>query len=237
MKALCFCLLGLLLSGPSAYAVYLTWYVDTGSLMAMDCFRYLQEDDYEAIAQIQVDHFGIDQRYTGYESGSCDALTYSNYVFDNLERNYGYVLGLFFYIVYRGDDYAFEFEYVLDPPVLIDPEADFQILPPIRDLYSEGCHAESAAAEETPVPFYLATARPNPSNGSTILEYSLAATEHIRLAVYDLQGRLMSVIHEGLQDAGVHSAHVNMDNWPSGMYLCRLQGGQQVASRRLVLVR
>ena len=103
-------------------------------------------------------------------------------------------------------------------------------------LSGDGC-IEPAAAEEREYSFELQNAYPNPCNGSAVIEYSLPATQQAELAVYNLRGQRMTLLASGLHEAGQHSVRVEMDNWPSGMYLCQLQAGQKMGTKRFLLVR
>ena len=83
---------------------------------------------------------------------------------------------------------------------------------------------------------------PNPFNPSTQIKFSLPAAAPARLAIFDMLGREVRVLHDGSLDAGVHQ--VTWDGRssigipvPSGVYFCRLvQGGRQL-SQKLLLVR
>ncbi len=85
--------------------------------------------------------------------------------------------------------------------------------------------------------FELQDAYPNPCNGSAVIEYSLPATQQAELAVYNLRGQQMALLASGLQEAGEHSVRVEMDTWPSGVYLCRLRSDGLCRSTRIVLMR
>ena len=52
--------------------------------------------------------------------------------------------------------------------------------------------------------------------------------------VYDVLGRELAVLVDERQSAGSHSAKLDASSWPSGVYLYRLEAGNQVATGRLV---
>ena len=62
----------------------------------------------------------------------------------------------------------------------------------------------------------------------------MPAPEHVRLTVYDVLGRELAVLVDERQSAGSHSAKLDASSWPSGVYLYRLEAGNQVATGRLV---
>lgn len=88
----------------------------------------------------------------------------------------------------------------------------------------------------------LEPCRPNPFNPVTTIGYELAREMRIRLAVYDLRGRLVSTLLEGTRPAGAGQAvwRGRDDRGlevPSGTYLCRLSAEGGTATRLMTLVR
>jgi hypothetical protein len=83
---------------------------------------------------------------------------------------------------------------------------------------------------------------PNPFNPQTQFHYSLSKTENIYLAIYDLLGREIFIIHNGLQRAGNHNVQwTGVNNTgsfvPSGIYFCRLTSESDVLTKKMVLNR
>jgi len=86
--------------------------------------------------------------------------------------------------------------------------------------------------------FRLAQNHPNPFNGSTRIEYNLSRSQSISLAVYDLSGRLLTVLLRAVQPAGHHQLVWRPENQlASGVYLLRLQSGSTVISRKMLYLR
>ena len=88
----------------------------------------------------------------------------------------------------------------------------------------------------------LAAIYPNPFNPRTTIEFELAETGAIELAIYDLGGRLVRVMESGTQSAGRHeSTWDGQDNAgravPTGTYFCRLSTAQGSQTRKLTLAR
>ncbi len=78
---------------------------------------------------------------------------------------------------------------------------------------------------------------PNPFNPSTQIRFTLQSSDVTRLAVYDVIGREVAVLVDGMMSAGQHQATFNADGLPSGMYLVRLEAGGQVMTRKMSLVK
>ena len=90
---------------------------------------------------------------------------------------------------------------------------------------------------EIPFDFVLEPNYPNPFNSSTRIRYALPQQAPVRLAVYDLQGRLVDVLVERDQPAGRHEVIFEAGALPSGGYFYRLEAGSFRASGQMVLVK
>ncbi len=82
-----------------------------------------------------------------------------------------------------------------------------------------------------------AVAYPNPFVRLTRIAFSLNAPAEVRLAVYDVLGREVAVLTDGLAAAGHHEATFDAAGFPSGTYLWRLEAGHTVETGRLTLLR
>ncbi len=63
--------------------------------------------------------------------------------------------------------------------------------------------------------FRLMAVRPNPFNPSTLITYEVAAREKVALKVFDVQGRLLRTLVDGLVEPGVHSSHFDGRTGPA----------------------
>ncbi|MCC5940835.1 MAG: T9SS type A sorting domain-containing protein [Balneolaceae bacterium] len=90
---------------------------------------------------------------------------------------------------------------------------------------------------ELPLVFNLAQNYPNPFNPSTIISYELPETSDVRLEVFDLTGRQIATLVEGQVQAGSHRVTFDAGNLSSGVYLYRLQAGNQIFTRKLTLIK
>ncbi len=75
---------------------------------------------------------------------------------------------------------------------------------------------------------------PNPFAGAATITYELPEASHVRLRVYDILGREMAMLVDEWHSAGAHSVRLHASSWPSGVYLYRLEAGNQVATGSLV---
>lgn len=78
-----------------------------------------------------------------------------------------------------------------------------------------------------PTQFSLKQNYPNPFNPSTTIKYELPNSTGVRLSVYDMLGREVSVLVDDRRDAGVHEVKFDRSGRASGVYLYRLTAGDE----------
>ena len=99
------------------------------------------------------------------------------------------------------------------------------------------CDGIEVGADETPADFRLSPAQPNPFNPATTLTVSLAETGMASLKVYDLAGREVATLLDGVLAAGERQVTFQAGMLPSGTYFAVLRGPQGVSSQKLLLVK
>ena len=83
----------------------------------------------------------------------------------------------------------------------------------------------------------LAQNRPNPFNPLTVIDYETIETAHILLLVYDITGREVARLVDGIQDAGRHTVSFDATALPSGQYRYALITPQEVRMRSMVFIK
>ena len=86
-------------------------------------------------------------------------------------------------------------------------------------------------------PFALHQNYPNPFNPSTTITYVLPKSSAVRLTIYDVLGREVSVLVDERRNAGVHEVKFDASGLSSGVYFYRLRAGDFVETKTLLLVR
>jgi hypothetical protein len=89
----------------------------------------------------------------------------------------------------------------------------------------------------SPDEFQLSQNYPNPFNPSTTIKFELPKASPVGLTVYDILGRGVSVLVNDRRDAGVHEVKFDASGLSSGVYFYRIQAGDFVQTRKLVLIR
>lgn len=89
----------------------------------------------------------------------------------------------------------------------------------------------------TPRNFELSQNFPNPFNPITRISYQLAREEFVSLKVYDVLGKEVSTLVSDKQGAGKYTVNFNASNLPSGLYLYRLEAGNYISSKKMILLK
>lgn len=78
---------------------------------------------------------------------------------------------------------------------------------------------------------------PNPFNPVTNIDYDLPVNSNVNISVYDMTGRQIEVLVNDFKQAGKHSVSYNAMNISSGIYYYKIQAGDFVSVKRMVLVK
>jgi beta-glucanase (GH16 family) len=78
---------------------------------------------------------------------------------------------------------------------------------------------------------------PNPFNPTTNIRYHISDIGYLKLAVYDLLGRLVGTLVDGVREPGDYSEVWDGSRSASGVYVARMSQGGRVFSIRMLLVR
>ena len=103
---------------------------------------------------------------------------------------------------------------------VFDQEADLQI-----------------AGSEVPQVLQLLPNYPNPFNPTTQIQYELHEAMELKLAVYDVTGKLVDLLVDGYQQAGRYEVQFDGNGLASGVYLSRLETPTQVLVKRMILLK
>lgn len=88
-----------------------------------------------------------------------------------------------------------------------------------------------------PMEFALQQNYPNPFNPSTTIRYGLPQRSQVLLTVFNTLGQRLAELVKGEIEAGYHQVNFNASNLSSGVYFYRIQAGDFVQTRKLLLVR
>lgn len=93
-------------------------------------------------------------------------------------------------------------------------------------------------AVELPGTYFLSPAYPNPFNPQTQFTLTVAREQRVQVAVYDMLGRQVAVLHNGTLAANeARTFRVDGSNLQSGLYLIRATGQYFSTARQITLLK
>lgn len=78
---------------------------------------------------------------------------------------------------------------------------------------------------------------PNPFNATTTIRYNLPGASDITIEIFDLLGRKVETLVQGEQQAGYHQVVWDAEGKSSGMYFYRIQAGDFIETRKMVVLK
>ncbi len=89
----------------------------------------------------------------------------------------------------------------------------------------------------TPYNFKLAQNYPNPFNPETVIEYQIPVTGFVTLRIYDILGREVKTLVNGIQTTGKHTCIFDGSQFESGVYLYQLKTGAFSETRKMLFLK
>lgn len=110
------------------------------------------------------------------------------------------------------------------------------------DIYEVGFNTTGIIGIENtgttnPDEFYLYQNYPNPFNPSTVINYQLPKASNVKLSIYDALGQSVSILVNESQSAGKHQVEWNASSFPSGVYFYRIEAGDFVSDKKMILIK
>ena len=88
-----------------------------------------------------------------------------------------------------------------------------------------------------PAQFALEQNYPNPFNPSTTIRYGLRARSNVRLTMFNSVGQEVATLVNEIQEEGYHDLQFNGSRLASGVYFYRIQAGDYLATKKLLLMK
>jgi hypothetical protein len=125
-----------------------------------------------------------------------------------------------------------------------------QLCPPYPDCIeaytgeqdTSACVQVSIIDKTLPITYNLYNAYPNPFNPTTKIDYGLPEVSNVKLVIYDILGREVTTLVNGVQDAGYksitwHGTDAFGKNVGAGMYFYLIQAGDFRLVKKMVLLK
>ncbi len=94
-------------------------------------------------------------------------------------------------------------------------------------------HWQSSVANS----FRLYQNYPNPFNPTTNITYNLSSSNDVTLRVFDVLGKNVATLVDGVQPVGSHTVTFDASRLSSGTYFCQLKIGAYVSTKKMVLMK
>ncbi len=92
-------------------------------------------------------------------------------------------------------------------------------------------------SNEVPSKFSLSQNYPNPFNPRTVIKFQVASSSSIKIIVFDILGReVQTLVNEQLKP-GTYEVDFVGSNFASGIYFYKLEAGEYVETRKMVLMK
>ena len=108
---------------------------------------------------------------------------------------------------------------------------------PVYSDFVFGMPTAVASHAEAPITYKLHQNYPNPFNPSTTIEFSLPRSGYVRLKVLNVLGEVVATLVNEELNVGTYTTQWNGSFVPSGIYFYRLQAGDFVDTKKLLLLR
>ncbi|MBN2072159.1 MAG: T9SS type A sorting domain-containing protein [Candidatus Krumholzibacteriota bacterium] len=87
------------------------------------------------------------------------------------------------------------------------------------------------------IPFALEQNYPNPFNPSTTIRFTISQKGFVSLNIFDVAGRMVAKVVNREMDEGDHAVNFQANGLSSGVYFYRLETGDEVQTRKMILLR
>ncbi|MDZ7288798.1 MAG: T9SS type A sorting domain-containing protein [candidate division KSB1 bacterium] len=91
--------------------------------------------------------------------------------------------------------------------------------------------------KDLPLGYALAQNYPNPFNPTTTIDFALAKPSHVKLMVYNVLGQKVATLVDRRMLAGAHTVEFDASHLTSGVYFYRLEAGDFVSQKRMLLIK
>ena len=93
------------------------------------------------------------------------------------------------------------------------------------------------AVVESPTKFSLEQNYPNPFNPVTSIKYVVGSLQNVTLKVYDILGNEIETLVNEEKPAGTYEVEFDGSGFPSGVYFYKLEAGNFIETRKMVLIK
>lgn len=124
---------------------------------------------------------------------------------------------------------------MFDPMCFFPTDPAFDVTCMTDPMYDASC--QTVDALERPATYGLQSAAPNPFNPTTTIRFSLDEARMVDLSVYDMGGRHITTLANGVTERGTHAVVFDATGMSSGVYFAVLRSELGTQTSKLVLLK
>jgi tetratricopeptide (TPR) repeat protein len=107
----------------------------------------------------------------------------------------------------------------------------------VQKVFGNTVPVSNIKGTNLPLVFSLAQNFPNPFNPVTTIKYALPKDVKVVIKIYDILGREVRTLVNEFRKAGYYDVKFDMSSYASGVYFYRIEAGDFVQSKKMVLVK
>ncbi|MCC6866750.1 MAG: T9SS type A sorting domain-containing protein [Ignavibacteria bacterium] len=111
---------------------------------------------------------------------------------------------------------------------------------PDQEIYTanlSGLISVTPVGNEIPVNFKLYQNYPNPFNPETKINFDLPVSSFVKISIFDILGRQVKILVAHNLQPGKYSANFNAVNLSAGVYFYKIEAGNFIDSKKLILIK
>jgi len=104
-------------------------------------------------------------------------------------------------------------------------------------MYSQNVLQDVEGENKLPTEYRLEQNYPNPFNPSTIIKFGIPERTNVVIKIYDILGSEVITLINQEMDIGWYEVQFNASNYSSGIYIYRMQAGNYISTKKMLLVK
>jgi len=104
-------------------------------------------------------------------------------------------------------------------------------------MYNQDVLLDVEDEDILPIEYKLEQNYPNPFNPLTTIRYGIPERTNVLIKVYDILGSEVITLLNQEADAGWYNLEFNAARYSSGIYICRMQAGKYISTKKMLMIK